>query len=148
MIRAEGLPAVFLTDTSGTEHRGRLIRVEPAEVVLLGASGERTFRREEIALIEKRGDPLVNGALIGAAVGVLGGLFTMGIADCPGGGSGGCPGARAAGFLAAVGIYTAVGAGIDAAIQGRTVLYRAYPTGRLAIYGGRGKAAIGFTLRW
>lgn len=148
MIAAEGLPSVFLTDTRGLEHRGRLLRVEPAEVVLLGEAGERTFKREEIALIEKRGDPLKNGALIGAAIGALGGLFAMGLADCPDGSGEGCAGTRAAGFLVSVGLYTAVGAGIDAAIKGRTVLYRAHPANRVAIAAGPGTVAVRFNLRW
>jgi hypothetical protein len=70
MVKAEGLRTVFLTDLQGAEHRGRLIRVAPEEVVLLGTAGERTFTRSEIALIETRGDSLKNGALIGASVGV------------------------------------------------------------------------------
>lgn len=147
MIKAEGLPTVFLTDRQGAEHRGRLIRVEPSEVVLLGPSGERTFKREEITLIEKRGDSLKNGAIIGAAVGVLAGFLTAGMGDCPDAEQS-CDVARVTYFAISVGLYTAIGTGIDAAVRGRTVLYRAYPTGRLAIAAGPGKVAVGFNVRW
>lgn len=147
MVKADGLPTVFLTDLQGAEHRGQLIRVAPDEVVLLGTSGERTFRRNEITLIEKRGDSLKNGALIGAAVGALGGIGAAGLSDCSMGAQS-CAGERVALFTVAVGIYTAIGVGIDALIQGRTVLYRAYgkPTVSLALQ--PGKAAIGLNVRW
>lgn len=147
MVRADGLPTVFLTDLQGAEHRGQLIRLAPDEVVLLGRDGERTFRRNEITLIEKRGDSLKNGALIGASIGALGGFFAAGFSDCPAPKQS-CGGERAAFFALSVATYTAIGVGIDALIKGRTVLYRAYgkPTVALAVQ--PGKAAIGLNLRW
>lgn len=147
MIKTEGLPTVFLTDRQGAEHRGRLIRVEPAEVVLLGPSGERTFKREEIAVIETQGDSLKNGALIGAAVGALGGLFASGFADCPDA-EDSCAGSRVAFFAVSTGIYTAIGVGIDALIQGRKVLYRAHPNVALAVHARPTRLAIGLNFKW
>lgn len=146
MVKPDGLPTVFLTDLQGAEHRGQLIRVAADEVVLLGLNGERTFKRQDITLIEKRGDSLKNGALIGAAVGVLGGIGLLSI-DCgPSGGS--CAGEKMAFFTVAIATYTAIGVGIDALISGRTVLYRAYgkPTVALAVQ--PGKIAVGFNVRW
>jgi len=147
MVKAEGLPTVFLTDLQGAQHRGQLIRVAPDEVVLLGDSGERTFTRSEIALIETRGDSLMNGALIGASVGVLTGFLAAGISDCSMG-QDSCGGQRIGIFATSVALYALIGVGIDALIKGRTVLYRAYgkPTVSLAVQ--PGKAAIGLNVRW
>lgn len=145
LVKPEGLPTVFLTDLRGVEHRGTLMRVEPAEVVLLGLAGERVFKRSEIAQIEKRGDSLKNGALIGAAVGVLGGLLAAGISDCPGVQQDGCAGARFGLALVTTGLYTAIGTGIDAAITGRTLIYRA-PTLTVAVRPSGGSAGI--SIRW
>lgn len=147
MVKTDGLPTVFLTDLQGAEHRGQLIRVAPDEVVLLGAKGERTFRRSEITLIEKRGDSLKNGALIGASVGALGGLFAAGFSDCPMGRES-CGGARVGFFTLSLATYIAIGVGIDALIKGRTVLYRAYGRPTLALAVQPGKAALGFNVRW
>ena len=145
LIKPEGLPTVYLTDLRGIEHRGQLMRVDPAEVVLLGEKGERIFKRSEIVQIEKRGDSLKNGALIGAAIGILGGLGAAGLSDCPGAHQDGCGGARAAMFVTMVGVYTAIGTGIDAAIKGRTVIYRA-PAVSLTL---RPSAVSGgLTIRW
>jgi hypothetical protein len=147
MVKADGLPTVFLTDLQGVQHRGQLVRVASDEVVLLGTGGERTFTRNEIALIETRGDSLVNGALIGASVGVLTGFLVAGISDCSGA-QDSCGGQRIGMFATSVALYTLIGVGIDALIKGRTVLYRAYgrPTVSLALQ--PGKAAVGINVRW
>ena len=147
MVKADGLPTVFLTDLQGVQHRGQLIRVASDEVVLLGASGERTFTRNEIALIETRGDSLVNGALIGASVGVLTGFLAAGISDCSMG-QDSCGGQRIGIFTTSVALYTLIGVGIDALIKGRTVLYRAYGRPTLSLALQPGKAAVGINVRW
>jgi hypothetical protein len=52
------------------------------------------------------------------------GLVAAGITDCPGEDRGGsCGGFRVVAFAASLGTYTAIGAGIDALIRGRTTLY-------------------------
>jgi len=145
LIKAEGLPTVYLTDLRGAEYRGQLVRVDPAEVVLLGEKGERIFKRSDIVQIEKRGDSLKNGAIIGAAIGLLGGVGALAVSDCPGYQQNSCGGARAAYFLTAMGVYTLIGTGIDAAIQGRTVIYRAP---RVTLTLRPSGASAGLTLRW
>lgn len=145
MVKPDGLPTVWLTDARGVEHRGRLVRVEPAGVVLLGTDGERAFTRSDIVQIEKRGDSIRNGALIGAAIGALGGLFAIGLSDCPGLQQNGCGGARVTLALTSVAAYTAIGAGIDAAVQGRTLIYRA-PSLTLSVR--PSGASAGISIRW
>ena len=145
VMKIEGLPTVYLTDLRGIEYRGQLLRMDPAEVVLSGEKGERIFKRSDIVQIEKRGDSLKNGTLIGAAIGLLAGVGALSAADCPGDQQDSCTGARAAFFVTAVGIYTLIGTGIDAAIQGRTIIYRAP---RVTVRLGPAGAAAGLTLRW
>lgn len=140
IIPGDDLPTVFLLDSYGAEYRGKLLRVDDREVRMLVNSDERTFQRNEIVRIEKRGDPLKNGAIIGAVVGVALGLLAAGIADCPTVYADGCTGTRIGVFFTSVGIYSAVGTGIDAAIKGRTLIYQA-PSARRS-------GGLRYTLRW
>ena len=115
---------VYVRDSSGVETSGGLLRLNPDSVVLLVGGTERRFEAARVTRIQKRGDSLRNGALIGAVVGVAIGAFVAGIADCPGTRTGGgCPGNRAAAFVISTGTYAAIGTGIDALIRGRTTLY-------------------------
>ena len=121
------LQTVYVLDRSGIETTGKLLGLSPDSLVLLVADAERRFDRADVARIQKR-DSLKNGTLIGAAVGVAMGLLAAGLSDCPGAHPGGaCPGFRAATVVASTGIYTGLGAGIDALIRGRTTLYGAPP---------------------
>ena len=142
-INVEGLPTVFLLDNRGAEYRGKLTPVDEREVVLRLNDGERRFTLTEIVRIEKRGDPLKNGAIIGGITGVVLWLLAAGISDCPTPSQGGCAGARVGVFFTSIGLYTAVGTGIDAAIKGRSLLYEA-PTARRGINEG----ALQFRIRW
>jgi hypothetical protein len=64
--------------------------------------------------------------LIGVAIGVALGLVTAGISDCIGDDPGGsCAGGRIALFAVSTGIYAAIGAGVDALIVGRTLVFDA-----------------------
>jgi len=52
------------------------------------------------------------------------GLMTAAISDCPGNDPGGsCGGARAAAVAVSMGVYSAIGAGVDALVRGRTTIY-------------------------
>ena len=123
--------------------------------MLLVDGAERRFETARVARIQKRGDSLRNGAIIGAVVGVAMGIITAGISDCPGDHpGGGCPGSRAALFLVSTGVYSAIGTGIDALIPGRTTLYRGAesPTGcgwwRIRGTCVRRRAAMNLRVRW
>lgn len=116
----------------GTEVSGRLLRLDPASLVLLVEGSEHRFEQAHVRRVVRRGDSLRNGALIGAGVGAVIGLFATRLADCPAPDRGGpCPGTRAAGFALAVGAYSAIGVGIDAIVVGRTTVYEstARPSG-------------------
>lgn len=120
---------VFVLPVDGTEVSGRLLRIDAGALVLLVAGSERRFEQSRVRRIDKRGDSLRNGAIIGAAVGAVSGLLAALISDCPGKDPGGsCGGARAAGLAVSVGVYSALGVGIDALAVGRTTVYESTTT--------------------
>lgn len=144
------LSMVYVLDDTGVETSGRLLSLDPDSLVLLVGDTERRFEAPRVRRIQKRGDSLRNGALIGAVVGGAMGLLATGIADCPGGDPGGrCPGFRAAGLLVSTGVYAAIGAGIDALVTGRTTLYQAPaapPSSARTPYGRR--FAMNVSIQW
>jgi hypothetical protein len=118
--------------------------------VLLVGDAERRLDAARVRRIDKRGDSLRNGAIIGALVGVGLGVLVAGMSDCPGDDPGGsCPAARAVGFLVSTGVYAAIGTGIDALVVGRTTLYKApMASPNLASTSSHGRAALSLGFRW
>jgi len=154
-LAASGLSTVYVRDDGGVETSGKLLRLNPDSLVLLVDGAERRFEAARVTRIQRSGDSLRNGAIIGAIVGVAVGIFTAGISDCPGDRpSGPCPGSRAALFLVSTGVYAAIGTGIDALIPGRTTLYEAPKTSPSAGRAGsaqavsHGRAAVHVNVRW
>jgi hypothetical protein len=154
-LESSRLSTVYVLDVGGTETSGKLLRLNPDSLVVLVDGQERQFETARVARIQKRGDSLRNGAIIGAVVGVAMGIITAGISDCPGDrAGGGCPGSRAALFLVSTGVYSAIGTGIDALIPGRTTLYKAPKAPPTAERGGaapvplRRGAALHVSVRW
>lgn len=118
------LSTVYVLDETGTETEGRLLRLDPDALVLVVDGAEQRFAAARVRRIDRRGDSLRNGALIGAIAGTVMGLVGAGISDCPGSNAGGgCWGARTAIFFVSVGMYAAIGTGIDALVSGRTTVY-------------------------
>lgn len=154
-LAPSGLSTVYVLDDTGVETSGRLLRLNPDSLVLLVDDAERRFEAARVRRIQKRGDSLRNGALIGAIVGVAMGLVGAGISDCPGDDPGGsCSGTRVALFLFSTGVYAAIGTGIDALVQGRTTLYAA-PAGPPsatreppALPPRRARATVNLSLDW
>ena len=129
---------IFVLDTQGVEHRGRFVRIDDRELVMLVGDDERRFGRDVITRVERAGDSLRNGAIAGAVVGGVIGLVTaLLVADSPGDGI--------LGVAINVGFYTGVGTGIDAIVQGRTLVYQRWPTapGRQ-----RGGTPLAVSVRW
>lgn len=144
------LSTVYVLDDTGVEASGRLLRLDPDSLVLLVGDTERRFEAARVRRIEKRGDSLRNGAVIGAIVGAAIGVLGAGISDCPGNDPGGsCPGFRTAGFLISTGPYAAIGTGIDALVVGRTIWYEAPGAPpRSAQMPRRGRPAFKVALGW
>ena len=121
-IQVKNLPIVFVEEKSGVETRGRLLSITPAAIAIDVDGSQRTFAAANVAKIDRRGDSLKNGALIGAAIGLVTGF----LGDCPRTGNGagtGCPAARVGYVLGGSAIWASIGAGIDALIPGRTRLW-------------------------
>jgi hypothetical protein len=108
---------IVVTDTTGQRITGKVrdVSTSPPSLVL-AVPAPRTFRAESIAEIRTT-DRVINGALIGAGVGTGLALWDYLIDPSePGNG---------AIFAVAIGLGTAIGAGIDRLIDGRRILYRA-----------------------
>jgi hypothetical protein len=107
---------IVVTDTTGQRVTGKVREVSTSPPSLVIAIPEpRTVRAEAIAEI-RTVDCVINGALIGAGIGASLAVWDYLIDPSePGNG---------AIFAVAIGLGTAVGAGIDALIDGRRVLYR------------------------
>ena len=149
-LNRDALSTVYVLDDRGAETTGKLLRFDNESIAVLVNGQERQFELAGVRKIEKRGDSLKNGAIIGAVVGLVLGALTGGMADCKqsDGGFGGCGAGTRAGFaLVSAGIYGAVGTGIDAAFQGRTTLYQKPLISSGLVASGPG-ASLGFSVRW
>ncbi len=114
--------SLFVTTRTEGEMRGRLVRLSPDEIVVASTHGNQTIPFSNIGWIEKRGDPLWNGALIGA--GFLGFSMMAGAsASCSPDCSSQVP--QALGVGADIGAV--IGALIDRMIPGRTRVYGSLP---------------------
>jgi hypothetical protein len=141
------LSTVYVLDDSGTETSGKLVRLNPDSIVILANGTERRFDTARVRRVQRRGDSIRNGAIIGAVVGAVFGALSAGLSDCPGGDPGGsCGGARVALFALSTGTYTAIGAGIDALVVGRTTLYAA-PAAPPVHSSSRAREGAAFTVR-
>lgn len=137
------LSTVFVLDEAGVETRGQLLRLDPDAIVVLVNGSERRFDTARVARVSKRGDSLKNGALIGLAVGIAEAVVAVATIKC----TGSCDrGLQAAWLTVNTGVYAAVGTAIDAAIQGRTVLYRA-PAPQPAVQS-RGGPSVSVRFTW
>ena len=124
-LNPSALQTVFVRDSAGVETTGKLLALSPDSLTLLVDGVDQQFDLGQITRIQKR-DSLKNGTIAGAIVGVAMGLLAGGLADCsyqrPGND---CVGFRAGMLALSTGVYTGLGAGIDAMIPGRTTLYAA-----------------------
>jgi len=125
---------VWVTDAQGREVKGRITSFAPDSMGIDG-DGARTLRADDVRLVQtRRPDGLVNGTLIGFAVGAVGleaaNLALTSQGDCPGG-------CQAAIVLFGGAIGAGVGAGVGTligAFMPRTRnLYRAPGSARLSV---------------
>jgi hypothetical protein len=129
---------IFVLDKQGVEHRGRFVRFDGQELVMSVGEDERGYKRDVIARIERSGDSLKNGAIAGAIVGGLMGLLAASLQaeDL---------GQWIKGVAISTGFYTAIGTGVDAAVQGRTRVYQSWPAAPVRQ---QPRAALAFSVRW
>ena len=129
---------IFVLDDQAVEHRGTFLRFDDQELVMRVGDDERRFRRDVVKRIQRRGDSLKNGAIIGA---IAGGTCGVLIASVAGSGLGG----TIAGIAFTTGSWAAIGTGLDAMIQGRTVVDPVWPSAPVRQPRG---ATLAFSFRW
>jgi hypothetical protein len=117
---------VYVTDTTGTETKGKVVEVSGSALVLDVKGVHRRMDQSSVRHVQRHGDPLWNGLLIGVAVGAS----AMLVADpryepCTNSPKTLCANSQMGQRVLAVGIMGAGGAGIDALIGGRRYVYLA-----------------------
>jgi hypothetical protein len=127
-LRVRSGDTVWMTATDGALSRGVVLGVEPSAVRV--AIDGREQRRElgDLREIWRDGDSLGNGIKWGALSGLGAGLGIGGALVAVYGNEGGDVAGPLVGILGlTVGGGVAIGAGIDALVHGRTLVYRARP---------------------
>ena len=110
---------VAVTNASGVEIRGRIARVSPEAITLALPGGEMTIEERQLRDVQRIGDPLWNGALIGLGAGFGAGLLSM--ARCDAGLV--CGAAAGPVVLVESAVGAGLGIGIDALHRGRKLVY-------------------------
>jgi hypothetical protein len=132
-----GLSRIFVqVADSGEELSGHLLELGPSAVTILVDGARRDVPIESVLSVQTPGDRLLNGALIGAAIGAV--AFALVAAEYG-------DEAVVSGLLATA-VWASVGASVDALIPGRTTIYRKTP-GRLP-GGAAPRPAIAVKLRF
>jgi hypothetical protein len=114
---------ITIRDDAGAETAGRILSLSPSSLALLVDGERRNLKEGDVAtILQRRQDPLRNGALWG--FGTATGLFALTLASvrCEG-----CGGVAVAGGLIYGSLGAAVGVGIDAIIVGPKIVYEKAP---------------------
>lgn len=107
---------VRITDTGGRRSVGQFQGLDGDTLRLLVAEQEVMVRRDVITRVERRGDSLRNGFLVGAAIGLVPAAVVLGEVEAGGGDV-------AAAIVIGSGFYGLIGMGIDALHRGWTTVY-------------------------
>ena len=107
---------VRVTGTSGVPQVGRFRSLDDETLRVLVGDQELALPRASIVRVERRGDRLLNGFLIGAAVGLIPAAFISAEVEAGGGNV-------AAAIVIGSGTYGLIGMGIDALHKGWTTVY-------------------------
>lgn len=122
--------SIIVVDDAGKETRGRLLRFDLESLTMTVEGRDLTFERQHVTRVYQRGDSLKNGMTIGLVTGAVVGI-AAGVSgtDCGGffaarpctGGDKARLGTVGGAVFGALGM--GVGAGIDALITGRRLVY-------------------------
>ncbi len=116
---------ITVVDLAGREAEGRIGMLSRDRLTLVTPAGPRELGEVDVVQIrQRRGDSLQNGAVIGAAAGAGYGLAMLTFLASTSDGGGPIPAGVVTGMVVFTGIGAAVGAGIDALITRRQVIYR------------------------
>ena len=118
---ADGVADIFVQRAdAGDELRGRLLQLGPDTMTLLVEGRRVSLPMSSVTRIDTPGDPVRNGALIGA---IVGGAWCALICGQALDG----PGALPIGIAINAAFWSGIGAGIDALVPGRKTIYRGPP---------------------
>lgn len=132
-LRVRSGDTVWMTETNGALSRGVVLGVEPSAVRVAVDGREQRRELGDLREMWRDGDSLRNGIAWGALSGLGAGLGVgVGLFAEYGGEVRDHAGPVAAIFALCVGGGVGIGAGIDALVRGRTLVYRA-PAGRVTL---------------
>lgn len=115
---------ITVVDVAGREAEGRIGQLSRDTLTLVTKAGPRQLGEGDVAKIrQRRSDSLQNGAIIGAAAGAGYGLALLALAAAISDGGGPIPISVVTGMVVFTGMGAAAGAGIDALIARRQVIY-------------------------
>jgi hypothetical protein len=115
---------ITVVDLAGREAEGRIWKLSRDELLLVTRAGPQAFGEVDVAQVRQRRDDSVrNGAIIGAVAGTAYFLTAMTLLGDSDGGEV-IVGTAVAGGVLFAGMGAAAGAGIDALITRRQVIYR------------------------
>jgi hypothetical protein len=115
---------VYVIDTNGTETRGTVKEVSSSALVLTVKGVESRLDAGTVRQVQRYGDSLWNGLLIGMAVATPGILIADPTYDpCPGDPTRRCANSQVGQRILGIGLMGAIGAAVDAAIRGRHQIY-------------------------
>ena len=117
---------VYVTENDGREYTATVVSVSATAFTVSVEGKDRRLEQPAVRRIRQRlPDSLWSGVVIGGGIGVALGALSVGLADdC----SGGC----AASPVISGATFAAIGAGIDALIAGKKVIYEPAAPGRTA----------------
>ena len=125
-LRVRSGDTVSMTGTDGMQSRGVVLGVEPSAILVAVDGREQRRQLADLREMWRDGDSLSNGIKWGALTGLGVGL---GIGSAMAAVAGNEGGEIAGPFVATVGLSVAggiaIGAGLDALVHGRTLVYRA-----------------------
>lgn len=116
---------ISVIDVTGRETRGRVGKLSSDLLILDTSAGLRQLGEVDVAAItQRRSDSLKNGAIIGAAAGAVYFAVILAILTETSDGGGPIVPAAIVGGVLTMGMGAAAGAGIDALISRRQVIYQ------------------------
>ena len=143
---------ITVVDLAGRQVEGQIGMLSRDRLTLVTWAGLREVGEADVAQIrQRRGDSLQNGAIIGGAAGAGYGLALLALAMSMDDGGGPIPVGVVTGMVVFTGMGAAAGAGIDALITHRQVIYRK-PSGenRFSVSPllGRGRRGAAVTMKF
>lgn len=125
---------VYVIDSKGVETRGKLLALSASELSVRSEQNVRRFAAVDVRQLQRYGDSLWNGAIIGAAISVPGAMFAdPRYVPCDDNPARGCTDSEGGSRALVVGVGALAGAGIDALIKRRQPVYVAPGATRGAI---------------